>query len=83
MGIKQLDIIECGFEKMSAATRSTAFFWETEEADVFREAFMDFKDKAECLLMTLRKFEANNADEKILAEQSNAYEGFLDAETLF
>lgn len=80
---KQLAIIGCGLEEMSATARSTAFFWETEEAAVLREAFLDFKDEAERLLLTLKKLEEIDAGGKNSAQRQDACGGVLDADAIF
>lgn len=72
---KQLDIISYALEEMSVLARSTEFFWESEEREVFTEAFLDFKDEAERLLSKLKNSKTNT--------QTNEKEIFLESDAIY
>lgn len=82
---KQLAIIGHGLEEMSAAAQATALFWDAEEGAVLREAFLDFRDDAERLLLSLKETEIIEKKENggNFVEQSDDESSCLDSTAIF
>lgn len=74
---KPLNTIAHGLEEMTVLAQSTSFFWESEEGEVFRDAFLDFKDEASKLLLRLK---GDQPQAKVSGRQVN---DSLDSNAIF
>ena len=78
----QLAAVKYGWEEMSASVSSMKLFWEAEEAEVLREAFLDFRDEAKQLLTTLEKFGSADEEKEFFAKYAAADRDNLSADVI-
>lgn len=79
---RQLAAVRYGIEEMTSTVDSMKLFWEAEEAEVLKEAFLNFKDEVQKLLATLEKFGSTDEEKEFLAKYTAADKEDLSADLI-
>lgn len=79
---RQLAAVRYGIEEMASTVDSMKLFWEAEEAEVLKEAFLNFKDEVQKLLATLEKFGSTDEEKEFMEKYTAADREDLSADLI-